>query len=143
MIEVARPRVNVSPELSVTLLISSGQKLTPTIKVCPAPVACGRLRVTVPPEVGWRLKVAFWIRETADGAVTEKPFDSVLDWVSGFVTVTSRAPRVAAEMMVMFAVSCVAELKVQEFTVIPAPNRQVAPFWKLLPVRMTPVKFWP
>ena len=25
----------------------------------------GKVRVTVPPEVGWRLKVAFWIREMA------------------------------------------------------------------------------
>src|SRR6185312_4102142 len=104
-IEVARPRVNVSPELSVTLVISRGQKLTPTIKVCPAPVAWGRVRVTVPPEVGWRLKVAFWIREMTGRAVTVKPLDRVLDWLSGLVTVTLREPRMAAEPMAMLAVS--------------------------------------
>jgi len=31
----------------------------------------------------------------------------------------------------------VAELKVQEFTVIPAPKLQVAPLWKLPPVITT------
>ena len=72
---------------------------------------------------------------------TVKPLDKVLDCVSGFVTVTLREPRVAVAPMVMLAVSCMAELKVQEFTVIPAPKLQVAPLWKLLPVRMTPVKF--
>src|SRR6266699_1607423 len=104
-IEVARTRVKMSPEPSVTLVISRGQKLTPTIKVCPAPVAGGWVRVTVPPEVGWRLKVAFWIREMAGRAVTEKALDRVLDWLSGLVTVTLREPRVAVELMVMLAVS--------------------------------------
>src|SRR6267143_2349982 len=131
------PRVNVSPEPSVTLLISRGQKLTPTIIACPAPVAWGSVSVTVPPEVGSRLKVAFWIREMADGVVTVKPLVRVLDWLSGLVTVTLRVPSVAVELMVMLAVSCVAELKVQEFTVIPAPKLQVAPLWKLLPVITT------
>ena len=56
---------------------------------------------------------------------------------------TLREPTVAVELMLMLAVSCVAELKVQEFTVIPVPNVQVAPLWKLLPVRTTLVKFWP
>jgi len=59
--------VNTSPEPSVTLLISRGQKLIPTIKVCPALVACDSVKVTVPPEVGSRLKVAFWINEIAGG----------------------------------------------------------------------------
>ena len=50
-----------SPELSVTLLRSSGQKLTPTMSASPAPVALGRARVTVPFEEGCWLSVALWI----------------------------------------------------------------------------------
>ena len=41
----------------------------------------------------------------AGGAVTVKPLDRVLDWLSGLVTVTLREPRVAAEPMVMLTVS--------------------------------------
>lgn len=67
------PRVNISSEQSVTLLISSGQKLIPTIKVCPTRVAYGNLSVTVPPEVGSRLKVAFWITEMAVAEVWHRP----------------------------------------------------------------------
>src|SRR6202165_2808301 len=141
--EVVSPRVNASPEPSVTLLISRGQKLTPTIKVCPATVAWGSVNVTVPPEVGSRLKVAFWISEMADGTVTEKPLGRVPVWLSGLVTVTLRVPRVAVELMVMLAVSCAAELNVQEFTVMPAPKLQVAPLWKLLPVMTTLGKLCP
>ena len=54
-----------------------------------------------------------------------------------------RGPSVAVELMVMLAVSCVAELNAQEFTVIPAPKLQVAPLWKLLPVMMTLGKLCP
>src|SRR6266404_357748 len=141
--EVVSPRVKASPEPSVTLLISRGQKLTPTIKVCPAPVAWGSVSVTVPPEVGSRLKVAFWISEMAGGVVTENPLVRAPLWVSGLVTETLRVPTVAVELMAILEVSCVAELKVQEFTVIPAPKLQVAPLWKLPPEMMTLGKFWP
>ena len=55
------PRVKESPELSVTLLTSSGQKLTPTMSACPAPLALGRARVTVPLEEGCWLSVVLWI----------------------------------------------------------------------------------
>ena len=99
--------------------------------------------MTVPPEVGSRLKVAFWIKEMAEGAVTEKPLGRVLLWLSGLVTVTLRVPSVAVELIVMLAVSCVGELNAQEFTVIPAPKLQVAPLWKLLPVMMTLGKLCP
>ena len=75
--------------------------------------------------------------------VTVKPLDKVLAWVSGLVTLTLREPMLAAEPMEMLAVSWVAELKVQEFTVIPAPKLQVAPLWKLLPVSTTLARFWP
>ena len=72
-----------------------------------------------------------------------KPLVRVLACVSGLVTVTLREPTVALALMAMLAVSCVAELNVQELTVIPAPKLHVAPLWKLLPVRTTLVKFCP
>src|SRR5689334_17377168 len=60
--------------------------------------------------------------------------------VSGFVTVTSRAPVVAPAAMSMFAVSFEALLNVVEFTVMPEPeNEATAPFWKLVPLI---VMFW-
>ena len=76
-------------------------------------------------------------------AVTVKPLLSVPLCVSGLVTVTLRVPVVAVELMVMFAVNCVEELKAQEFTVMPVPKLQVAPLWKLLPVMATFGKFCP
>ena len=75
--------------------------------------------------------------------VTVNPFINVAVWLSGLVTVTLRVPTVAAELMVMLAVSCVAELNAHEFTVIPAPKLQVAADWKLLPVMMTLGKLCP
>ena len=75
--------------------------------------------------------------------VTVNPFVNVPVWLSGLVTVTLRVPTVAVELMVMLAVSRVAELNVQEFTVMPAPKLQVAPLWKLLPVMMTLGKLCP
>src|SRR6267142_1464226 len=79
----------------------------------------------------------------AGGAVTENPLVRVPVWLLGLVTVTLRVPTVAVELMVMLAVSCVAELNAQEFTVIPAPKLQVAPLWKALPVMMTLGKLCP
>jgi len=49
--------------------------------------------------------VALWISEMADGVVTEKALERVLDWLSGLVTVTLRVPSVAVELMIMLAVS--------------------------------------
>src|SRR5436190_23507615 len=69
--------------------------------------------------------------------VTVNPFVNMPVWLSGLVTATLRVPTVAVELMVMLAVSWVAELNVQEFTVMPAPKLQVAPLWKLLPAVMT------
>ena len=57
--------------------------------------------------------------------------------MSGLVTVTLRVPVVVVEEIVTVAVSWLALLNVHEFTVIPAPKLQVAPLWKLLPVRAT------
>src|SRR6266404_189154 len=79
----------------------------------------------------------------AGGAVTVKPLVSVPVWLSGLVTATLRVPTVAVELMVMLAVSCVAELNVHELTVMPAPKLQVALVWKLLPVMMTLGKLCP
>ncbi len=45
---------------------------------------------------------------------------------SGFVTVTSLALTVAPAAIVMFAVTCVAETNVVEFTVIPVPEKVAA-----------------
>src|SRR5438445_13222232 len=75
--------------------------------------------------------------------VTVNPFVNVPVWLSGLVTATLRVPTVAVELMVMLAVSCVAELNVHELTVMPAPKLQVAPLWKLLPVMMTLGKLCP
>jgi hypothetical protein len=74
-------------------------------------------------------------------AVTEKPLVSVAFCVSGLVTVTLRAATVAVAEIDKLAVSCVALLKVQEFTVMPAPKLHVAPLWKLVPVRTTLARF--
>src|SRR2546423_6423317 len=75
--------------------------------------------------------------------VTVNPFANVPLWPPGFVTVTLRAPVAAAELIAMLAVSCVPELNVQEFTVIPAPKLQPAPLWKLLPPITTLGKLCP
>ena len=46
----------------------------------------------------------------AGRALTEKAPERVLDWLSGLVTVTSRAPRVAVALIAILAVSWVGEL---------------------------------
>ena len=61
--------------------------------------------MTVPLEDGWRLKVAFWIKEIAAGAVTVKPAMSVPLWPSGLVTVTLRVPTAAVGLMLILTVS--------------------------------------
>ena len=55
------PRVNESPELSVTLVRSRGQKLAPTMSACPAAAALGSVSVIVPLDEGCWLSVALWI----------------------------------------------------------------------------------
>src|SRR4029077_1777283 len=55
------PRVNESPELSVTPVRSRGQKLAPTMSACPAPVALGSVSVTVPVDEGCWFSVALCI----------------------------------------------------------------------------------
>jgi len=51
--------------------------------------------------------------------------------VSGFVIVTVYPPVVALAAIVILAVSCAVEVKVQLLTVIPTPKLHVAPLWKL------------
>jgi len=53
---------------------------------------------------------------------TLKPFESVYEPASGFVTVTSRAPVAALPDSEMTSVSFVALLYVTELTVIPRPK---------------------
>src|SRR5258708_33731857 len=77
----------------------------PTIKVWPAAVAWGRVRVTVPPEAGSRLKVAFWISEMAGGGGTGKPFGKKPGLVLGLVGGNLPVPKLAVERIDMFAVS--------------------------------------
>ena len=74
--------------------------------------------------------------------MTVKPFARLALCASGLVTVTVRVPVVALAAMVMLAVICVAELKAQEFTVIPVPKLQLAPLRKFVPVR-TAFSTWP
>ena len=62
--------------------------------------------------------------------------------VSGFVTVTLRAPVVAPEAIVMFAVTSVALTNVVELTVMPVPENEAAspaPLSKFVPLIPT---FW-
>ena len=66
-----------------------------------------------------------------------KPLFNVPVCRSGLVTLTARAPTVAPAEIEMFAVTCVAELTVHEFTVTPEPKLHVAPVWKLFPVTAT------
>ena len=66
-----------------------------------------------------------------------KPLVRLALWPFGLVTVTVRAPTVAAAEIVMLAVNCVDKLNAQELTVMPLPKLQVAPLWKLLPAIVT------
>jgi len=75
--------------------------------------------------------------------VIVKPLGRVPVWPSGLVTETLRVPVAAVEPMAMLAVSCVAEFKEQEFTVMPAPKLHEAPLWKALPVMITLERFCP
>ena len=72
-----------------------------------------------------------WVAGLSDvivgAALTVNTFVAVAAPVSGFVTVTLPAPRVAPEAMVMFAVSDVALLKVVELTVMPSRRTRLAP----------------
>ena len=73
--------------------------------------------------------------ETVGPVVTVKTLTPVPAPVSGFVTVTSRAPVVAPAATVMFAVRDVSLTNVVELTVIPAPeNEATAPATKPVPL---------
>src|SRR5262249_50613920 len=66
--------------------------------------------------------------------LTVNPLSRLPLCIPGFVTLTVRPPVAALAAIVMLAVSCVADLNVQLFTVIPLPKLHVAPLTKLLPV---------
>ena len=70
-------------------------------------------------------------------ASTVKPLVSVALWPSVLVTVTLRVPVVAVDWILMLAVIFVAELNVQELTVMPAPKAQVGEARKFVPVSTT------
>ena len=56
---------------------------------------------------------------------------------SGLVTVTVRAPSVAAGLMVIRARSAVDDTKSTSSTAIPSPKLAAAPGWKFKPFRVT------
>ena len=65
-----------------------------------------------------------------------KPFESVYQPASGFVTVTFRVPVAAPPESEMLTVSCVELLRVTELTVIPLPEKATdAPLTKPVPVK--------
>ena len=70
--------------------------------------------------------------------VTVKELTAVPVFPSGFVMAILRSPRVVLAASVMFAVICVAELKVQLLIVILAPKLQVAPDRNPVPAMTTP-----
>ena len=112
----ASPKETVAPDTKPVPVIVTA--------VCaePCALALGDVEVTVGP------------------AFTVNPFVSVEFSVSGFVTVTFRAPVVAVAATVMLAVSCVALTKVVELTVIPVPLKvTAAPLTKFVPLT---VIFW-
>ena len=73
-------------------------------------------------------------------ACTVKPLVNVEFWPSVLVTVTLRVPIAALASTLMFAVICVEELKVQEFTVVPEPKLHEGLLRKFVPVK-TMLKF--
>ena len=114
---VAEPKaheltVTPTPKLQVAPVTNCVPVMT-VLSVCPCTPELGATAVTVG---GGNTK-----------AVTVNPATSVPACTSGFVTVTVRVPTVAVPLMVMFAVSDVAEVNVQELVVTPVPKPQVAP----------------
>jgi hypothetical protein len=75
---------------------------------------------------------------TVGAALTVKQLEHVALPASGFVTVTLPAPKVASDATVMFAVTCVDDTKVVEFTVMPdAEKLAEAPFANPVPDTVT------
>ena len=118
-----------------------------TVMPVPEKVAAAPLANPVP------LTVTFWldtpwplddglVEVTVGAALTVKHPVQVAFPASGFVTVTSLALTVAPAVIVMFAVTCVAETNVVEFTVMPVPEKVAArPAPVTKPVPFT-VMFW-
>src|SRR6202049_4649515 len=140
--EIERPALSCVAELKTQVFtVTPAPKLhvAPFWKLLPVMITPVRLCPCAP---------VFGVTEVTVGggttaAVTENPLVSVALCASGLVTVTLRTPTVAVAEIQRPALSCVAELKMQVFTVTPAPKLHVAPFWKLLPVMITPVRLCP
>jgi hypothetical protein len=138
----------VAPELIVTFAVS-WVELTKLVELTVTPVpekdAVAPFRKLVP------LRATFWlvapwpsafgfVEVTVGAPLTVKQPEHEPTPVSGFVTVTLRAPVVATELMEMLAVSWVELTKLVELTVMPVPEKDaVAPFTKLVPLT---VMFW-
>ena len=121
------------------MMVTPGPKLqvVPATKLAP-------VRMTL---AAWPCSVETGEREVKEGGaritrLTVKPPVRVADRVSTLVTVMSRVPGAAEADREIEAVSCVAELNAQEFTVMPWPKAQVAPEAKLEPIRTTS-RDWP
>jgi hypothetical protein len=117
-------------ELTVTPAPNEEASEAPLTKPLP-------LIVTVWFEAPWPRELGL-VEVTVGAALTVKIAVPVAELLSGLVTVTSRVPVVALELMLMFAVSELELLKVTELTVIPAPeNETVAPLTKPPPLIVT------
>jgi hypothetical protein len=97
------------PKLHVAPLWKSLPVITTPVSVCPCSPLLG-LTAEIDGGIG------------PEAAVTVKALAKLPLCASGFVTLTARTPVDAAPVIVIFAVSCVAELNVQLVTMIPAQN---------------------
>ena len=84
----------------------------------------------------WPRELGF-VEVTVGAPLTVKAFSFEPTPSSGLVTVTLRAPVVAPDSIVIFAVSSVALTNVVELTVTPVPKDALAPVMKLSPLIAT------
>src|SRR5438270_12998964 len=93
-----------------TVMPAPKLQVAPLWKLLPVMLTPGKL---------WPCAPEFGLTEFTLGGgltpVTEKPFISVALPLSRLMTVTSRAPMLAAELMLILALSCVEALNVHEF----------------------------
>src|SRR5439155_1145573 len=122
--------------------------------VVPDPVTPNTKLLVVTPPTSWLnvatigpVRVLGGVNVVVVVTVTVKHPLHVAAWVSGFVTVTSRAGRGGAGSIVMFAFTWLASRNVvAPLTVMPLPeNEATAPLTKLVPVIVTSIVVprWP
>ena len=117
--------------------------------VMPVPENAAMAPFTKPVPVTVRLPVTGRVAEvgateaTVGAALTMNTLAPVAVLPSPVVTVTLRAPVAAAPVIVMFAVSDVALTNVVEFTVMPAPENELASAGPLSNPVPVIVMFWP